>query len=418
MPFPRTPPDIDDTRLSILDHLEELRGRLLKSLACVAILFPLCWYVCADVLQWFLEVVCVDLPKVQTLQVMELFFTEMKLSFFMAIVLAYPFLAFQIWRFVAPGLYRHERHYVARFVLASTALFVVGAEFALLYVFPRVVQFGASLATGKIEMTPQLSSVINLASMLMLGFGVMFQLPIVVYLLAVTGLVSVATMRKTRPLIIIVIFALAAILTPTPDIVTQCALAVPSWLLFEVSLIFTDVAVRRKRRREQVEEERQSDDAPETADPGPPPALPPPPSPPPPAAALPVGSVAGSGDAIVPDAAPPPASQTSWERWYGNVSAESTAEQKPASPPPAAPPTLASPAPTASAAAAAPSDDGPVGSGQVLTVAPRRSAVYIPRVQHRQPRPLRRRRSGPRPPFAGAAAQRTKARAAPEGGSP
>ncbi len=373
MPSLSTAPDIDDTKLSILDHLEELRGRLIKSLACIAVLFPLCWYFCADVLQWFLEVICVDLPKVQTLQVMELFFTEMKLSFFMALILAYPFLAFQLWRFIAPGLYRHERQYVLRFVLASTALFVVGAEIALLYVFPRVLQFGASLATGKIEMTPQLSSVISLASMLMLGFGVMFQSPIVVYLLAITGLVSVAAMRKARPLVVIAIFTLAAILTPTPDVVTQCALAIPSLLLFEVSLIFTDVAVRRKRRREQAKEERDGVQTPETVEP---PAPPTPPTPP--TSQLQPLASAAAADVTAPVSSPPglepesetadlatarpddvpnpevsaePTGQPSWERWYGNLN-------------PGLPP-VATPAPLPSLTTATVDDDGPVGSGQV-----------------------------------------------------
>ncbi len=395
MRFLSTPPDIDDSRVSILDHLEELRGRLLKSLGCIAILFPLCWYLCPTVLQWFLEVICVDLPKVQTLQIMELFFTEMKVSFFMAIVLAYPFLAFQVWQFVAPGLYRHERQYVARFVVASSALFVVGAEFALLFVFPRVVQFGASLATGKIEMTPQLSSVINLASMLMLGFGVMFQSPIVVYLLAVTGLVSVATMRKTRPLIVIVIFVMAAILTPTPDVVTQCALALPSVLLFEISLIFTDVAIRRKQRRKQAEEERQAEEdrqadaerEQELLAAGIPPAPAAPAAPAPsqlPAAepvpvvdvTAPVTPPAGpEAEGVAPaptgprpgevpnyDTPEEPSGNASWERWYGNVSADAPAE------PPAATPTAVdapAPAPAASVAATAGDDEGPIGSGQV-----------------------------------------------------
>ncbi len=386
MRFLSTPPDIDDSRVSILDHLEELRGRLLKSLGCIAILFPLCWYFCPAVLQWFLEVICVDLAKVQTLQIMELFFTEMKISFFMAIILAYPFLAFQLWQFIAPGLYRHERHYVSRFVLASTALFAVGAEFALLFVFPRVVQFGASLATGKIEMTPQLSSVINLASMLMLGFGLMFQSPIAVYLLAITGLVSVATMRRMRPMIVIGIFVMAAILTPTPDIVTQCALALPSVLLFEVSLVFTDIAVRRKQRRKEAEDERNDDDPADGAEasvtdpnaaaaPGPltaTAAIPAvdvtapltPPVSPQTTGEMPGAAGPQTGAGPTYDAPTEPGGETSWERWYGNVSAEAAAETKPETPPTA--PTLTAQASEPAVTATATVDDGgPVGSGQV-----------------------------------------------------
>jgi len=392
--------DIDDTRVSILDHLEELRGRLLKSIAAMAVLFPVCWFFCGDVINWFLEVVCADLAKVQTLAVMELFFTQMKVSFFMALVLSYPIIAFQAWRFIAPGLYRHERFYVSRFVVVSTALFATGAELALFYVFPRVVQFGASMAKGKIEMTPQLSSVISLAAWLMLGFGVMFQLPIVVYLLAITGLVSVATMRKARPVVVIVIFTLAAILTPTPDVVTQCALAIPSYVLFEASILFTDFAVRRKRRRE--EEGKRQEEAESKRRLGEPP---PPPAPQPPTATIPLAAATGSAPAALPpattppaqadvtapvepppsdpqphaSAAPPsepapagqppndrkagtPAAESSWERWYGNV-------EPPVEPAPAAAPTE-TPKPTTPPAVPPPpapprGDDTTLGSGTV-----------------------------------------------------
>ncbi len=380
--------DIDDTRLSILDHLEELRGRLLKSIAAVALFFPLCWYFCGDVIDWFLEVACGDLPKVQTLAVMELFFTEMKVSFFMALVLAYPVMAFQAWRFVAPGLYRHERYYVSRFVVASTALFIAGAEMALFLVFPKVVRFGAGMARGKIEVAPQLSSVISLAGWLMLGFGVMFQLPIVVYLLAITGLVSVDTMRKARPIVVIAIFTLAAILTPTPDVVTQCALAIPSYLLFEASILFTQVAVRRKHRREEEEKRREEEEQRQRLagdqPPPPPPDQPPPQGAAPAAPEAPAGAVPGApADVTAPATPPAPAAAgaapgpfpqpggerlgagtaeggvpgAGWERWYGNVT--DPAEEPLA----AAPPAETQTAPSRAAAPMAAAPGAPPGTG-------------------------------------------------------
>jgi hypothetical protein len=266
-------------------------------------------------------------------------------------------------------------------VVASTALFVCGAEMALFYVFPRVVQFGVSLAAGKIDMVPQLSSVISLAGWLMLGFGVMFQLPILVYLLAITGLVSVQMMRKTRPVVVIAIFTLSGILTPTPDVVTQCVLAIPSWLLFEASLIFTDATIRRKRRREEQEArgdggaERGQGHSGSTAGPAAvhEPGRQPGPLPPPvaptaePAAPAPADVTAPAEPQPVAPAAesapsaPPPAdtatgetanaqapgqsaAQTSWERWYANVEeppaapaapAQTDAPKAPAAPPPA-----------------------------------------------------------------------------------
>ncbi|MBN2450985.1 MAG: twin-arginine translocase subunit TatC [Lentisphaeria bacterium] len=366
---------MDDTKLSVLDHLEEMRLRMLKCIACVVILFPLCFMFCDEVINWFLNTFCPSVNEVQTLQVMELFFTQMKVGVILAVILAYPVLAYQTWRFVAPGLYKKEQYYISRCVFLSTALFVIGAAFALFVVFPMVLRFGLGMASGKIVARPQLRSVINMASMLMLGFGVMFQLPIVVYVLAVTEIVSLERMRKARPIIVVVIFTLAAILTP-PDVISQCALGFPALFLFEISLWVSARALRKKHEREA--EERRAEEALEAAEAkaaaeaaAATPPLPAAEAPEQPAAAAAAEPAAQA--AVLPDAdgvmpgtpttadaaaehdpyANPDDEGEDWEEWYGNVDDGWNDAQHglpKGSLPPGAPD---------------PYDDGPAGSGQV-----------------------------------------------------
>lgn len=366
---------MDDTRLSVLDHLEEMRTRMLRCIICIAILFPICYIFCGDIIEWFLATFCPGLQEVQTLQVMELFFTQMKVSAIMAVVAAYPFIAWQVWRFVSPGLYEHERYYASRFVFVSTLLFALGAAIALFIVFPAVLRFALSLQSESVKMRPQLRSVINMAAVLMLGFGAVFQLPIVVYLLALTGLVSVETMRKARPVAVVIIFIIAAMVTPGPDIISQCALAVPSLLLYEMSLIVAARAVKRKlKRREQEREREQEQHGPPAVDgqggPGPDDTLGSPVAVP--SADRPVAATVPIADGQMPlppehpgdvpvDSEPPPetAEQNGSERWYENVQEEDQA-QTPTAQPVGADTASALPNQTAD-----PYSDGPAGSGLV-----------------------------------------------------
>jgi len=266
----------------------------------------------------------------------------MKVGAVMAVAAGYPYIALHIWRFVAPGLYKNEKHYVSRFVFVSTALFMVGAGAALFLVYPLVLRFAVGMATEKITPMLQLRYVVNLAAMLMLGFGVMFQLPIIVYLLAVTELVSLDMMKKARPVVVVVIFAASAILTP-PDVISQCALGFPSLVLFEISLVLARRALRITRKREEEEEkENDEEDNAGNNDPGPP-AGSSPEDDPDPADMDPISGAAlalTTGDSMLPDAdtdmspAAPggetptttegqvveqPAGDGSWERWYDNV---------------------------------------------------------------------------------------------------
>ena len=321
---------MDDTRLSVLDHLEEMRVRMLKSIACVLILFPIFYYFSQPTIEWLLDSFCPQVGQLHFMQPMELFFTRLKVGGVMAVATAYPYIALHIWGFVAPGLYRNERYYVSRFVFVSTGLFLLGAGMALFLVYPMVLRFAVGMATDKITPMLQLRYVVNLASMLMLGFGLMFQLPIVVYLLAVMELVSLDSMKKARPIVVVVIFAASAILTP-PDVISQCALGFPSLLLFEISLFFAGRALRNKRRRETEQETAEREEA-ETC-PTEDAAAPPPASPdiPPEAAAEPAAEPMPGNDENDPEQRPneletadyvPQADEDDWEQWYEHVDEE------------------------------------------------------------------------------------------------
>lgn len=176
---------------------------------------------------------------------MALFFTRMKLGLVYACLFAFPVIAYQSWRFIAPGLYHKERYYITRLSGVSTLLFLVGVAFSLFGVFPALMRFAYGMSTADIAPMLQVGSVVSMATLLSLGFGLMFQLPIVVFFCVISGMISLEAMRKARPFIVLVIFVLAAVLTP-PDVVSQLCMGLPTWLLFEISLIAVARYARKK----------------------------------------------------------------------------------------------------------------------------------------------------------------------------
>ena len=197
--------------------------------------------------------------------VMDWFFTQLAMGLVFALLFASPVIAYQIWKFVAPALFKHERVAISRVSGFSCFLFLFGIIFAGAFIFPAIMRFSYGMATENIKPQLKVDSVVYLAVMLMLGFGVMFQLPIVIFFLALSGLVSIDTIRKSRPYFIVIIFIVSAIMTP-PDIISQIAMALPSWLLFEISLLFARAALRKKKAKEEAEEaERQQEEAAEAS---------------------------------------------------------------------------------------------------------------------------------------------------------
>lgn len=248
---------MNTSRQSLIDHLEELRFRLLWSLlAIVVMLVPAC-FAAPKAIDLLIRFTCPEGTRLNYIRPMELFFNQLEVALLLAVILALPVVSYQLWQFVAPGLYRHERKIITRLSGVSSFLFVLGVAFALCFVFPAIMRFSLEMRTEQIKPEIVIDSFVSLVLSLSLGFGVMFQLPVVVCVLVSLGVVKLETMKKVRPVVVTVIFIAAAILTP-PDVVSQLALGVPTWLLFEVSLLCCRRldSKRQERERQREEEER------------------------------------------------------------------------------------------------------------------------------------------------------------------
>jgi len=255
--------EVEASRAPLLDHLLELRTRIIWALIAVVIAFGICFAYALPIYDFLLRPFTVAaqlvssqsgnaiVPKLIFTGPMEFFFVKVKLALFGAVILAFPFIAFQIYRFVAPGLYRNERGAFLPFMVASPALFALGASFVYFIMMPMVMRFALmqeqtpDSSRIAIELLPRVSEYLSLTTTLILAFGFSFQLPVVLTLMGRAGLVSAAALRKGRKFAIVGILAFAAFFTP-PDVISQIILGVPVLLLYEIS-IFSVALIERKR---------------------------------------------------------------------------------------------------------------------------------------------------------------------------
>ena len=248
--MPREPEDtIDDKPMPLLDHLKELRTRLLWSVGAFVIAFAVCYYFSAQI-YGFLAQPLADILQHQGggerrmifTALYEAFFTYLKVAFFGAVFFSFPVWATQLWLFVAPGLYRSEKKAIYPFIIASPFLFVMGAALAYYFIFPLAWQFFITFETPPgegslpIQLEAKVSEYLSLVMQMILAFGVAFQMPVLLTLLCRVGILSVETLRKGRRYAIVGMFVVAAVLTP-PDIISQIGLAVPLLLLYEISIL-------------------------------------------------------------------------------------------------------------------------------------------------------------------------------------
>ena len=237
--------DIEATKAPLMDHLIELRSRLIKAVLAFAVTFALCFVFAKDiynVLVWpFVWVAGAEHSKFIYTALLEYFITQLKLAMFGAAFLSFPVVAGQIYMFVAPGLYKHERKAFLPYLIATPFFFVLGAMVVYFLVFPMLVRFSLHMQqTGgagdaSIELMPKVGEYLSLMMSLVLAFGVAFQLPVVLTLLGRIGLITSDQLKSKRKYAIVGAFILAAVLTP-PDVLSQMSLAGPLILLYEGSI--------------------------------------------------------------------------------------------------------------------------------------------------------------------------------------
>jgi sec-independent protein translocase protein TatC len=253
---PVTQEDIKATKAPLMEHLIELRRRLIWSALAILIAFAVCFYFAHDIynlLVWPYKLAAgVDTPiEMIYTAPQEFFFTEMKLALFGAIFIAFPAIASQIYMFVAPGLYRSERQAFLPFLIATPILFLMGGALVYFVAMPLAMKFFLSMQQiggdnqVHIQLTAKVSEYLSLIMTLIMGFGICFQLPVLLTLLASAGLITSAQLKAKRRYAILIVFIVAAVLTP-PDPISQIALALPTVLLYELSIYAVKLAEKQR----------------------------------------------------------------------------------------------------------------------------------------------------------------------------
>ena len=225
---------------TFLSHLFELRDRVIKSVLAIIVVFLCLVYWAPDIFHWFAQPLLEALPaggKMIVTDVTGSFFVPMKVTMLVAFLIALPVVMYQLWAFIAPGLYLHERKLILPLVVSSYTLFIIGMAFAYFLVFPTVFKFMASYnAPLGAEMSTDIDNYLSFAMTTFLAFGITFEVPVVVVVLVRMGMVSLAKLKEIRPYVIVGAFVIAAIVTP-PDVLSQLLLAVPMTLLYELGLL-------------------------------------------------------------------------------------------------------------------------------------------------------------------------------------
>lgn len=255
--------DTPEVEQPFLAHLVELRDRLLRIVLVVVVMFAALLPFQNRVYTYLAEPLMAHLPEGTSMIATEVaspFLTPMKLAFVSAVFLSMPFLLYQFWGFVAPGLYKHERKMVLPLVFSSTMLFYIGMAFAYYIVFPLVFGFLTSTAPDGVEVMTDIGKYLDFVLMLFFAFGVAFEVPIAIIILVWMGATTPEKLASKRPYIIVGAFIVGMFLTP-PDIISQTLLALPMWVLFEIGLIFA----RGIKRRGDEDEDADSEEEPEPA---------------------------------------------------------------------------------------------------------------------------------------------------------
>ncbi len=244
---------------TFISHLVELRNRMVKASIGIAV-------ICAALMLWPGPAAVYDflaLPMIASLPpgskmiatgVISPFLVPMKVTLLLAFMISLPWVFYQVWAFIAPGLYAHEKRLVLPLVLSSSLLFMGGVAFCYFFVFGRVFAFIGEFAPSSIAVTPDIENYLDFIMSMCLAFGATFEVPVVVVILVRMGIVSVEKLKEIRPYAIVGAFVIAAIVTP-PDVVSQLALAIPMWILFELGLVMAPIFARATQAPDETAED-------------------------------------------------------------------------------------------------------------------------------------------------------------------
>lgn len=250
----------EEERMPLTSHLEELKTRLIRILIAVGIGFGVC-YLFKD---WSFRVITKPLVDALPAQgsliftgLPEAFFIHMKIAFFASLLFTAPYILFEIWRFVSPGLYSNEKKYVLPFVFFSTILFAGGVLFGYFIALPPAFGFFVSFSTDFLKPMISFREYLDLTLKFLLAFGLSFEMPVFIFFLTKIGIVNAKMLSKQRRYAILVIFIVAAILTPSPDVLSQILMAIPLMFLYEVSIFVAKFAGRKKPESEEAGAEKE-----------------------------------------------------------------------------------------------------------------------------------------------------------------
>ncbi|MCI0509084.1 sec-independent protein translocase protein TatC [Chromohalobacter marismortui] len=243
-------PDTEEhAQTPLIEHLVELRSRLVKAVAVIVLIFAALYAFSNDIYSFVAEPLMALLPagsQMIATEVASPFLAPFKLTLFTAFFIAVPFVLYQAWAFIAPGLYRHEKALAFPLLASSILLFYGGVAFAYFAVFPLLFDFFVHTGPENVTVMTDINQYLNFVLKLFFAFGAAFEIPIATFLLIWTGATSVESLGKKRPYVIVGCFVIGMMMTP-PDVVSQSLLAIPMWLLFEVGIIFGRLVPRHRR---------------------------------------------------------------------------------------------------------------------------------------------------------------------------
>lgn len=247
---------VEDTQ-PLISHLIELRKRLLNCIIAVFVIFLALIYFANDIYHLVAAPLISQMPVGASMiatDVASPFFTPIKLTIIVSVFLAVPVILYQVWAFVAPALYRHERRLVMPLLFSSTLLFYIGVAFAYFIVFPLAFGFFAKTAPQGVQIATDISNYLDFVMALFMAFGVAFEVPVAIMLLCWTGITTPENLKKKRPYILVGAFVVGMLLTP-PDVFSQTLLAIPMYCLFEVGVFFSRYYVGKGRQDSDKEQE-------------------------------------------------------------------------------------------------------------------------------------------------------------------